>query len=190
MKKLVSILLSLLLCVGMLPVGAGAADNGENPKDATIDVVAEGDTVQKNLGKINTNNGTIVNNFKEANDMFTFNGVIETNNGTVTTNAGNITDNKDTVETNSKYIINNLADGIVLSNKGTVAQNYGIIYNNEATVRENSTSDGYGSTPGTVYNLENGTVGVGYYGPGVVYYHAKLADGTANVALAAKSTGL
>lgn len=166
MKKLVSILLSLLLCVGMLPVGAGAAAIEDNPKGATVAEVVAGDTMENNLDAITTNRGTVVNNNTKGSSSSTSEGYIEVNYGTV--------------ENNNGWIRTNSTGGIIKANTGTITSNDapGVVYNNAGKIVSGNT--------GTVYNIAGGT-SIGEAGD---YYHVQLAEGTEHVTFQAEESDL
>lgn len=154
MRKIVSILLSLLLCVGMLPVGAAAETTTlpDNPKSTTVAEVTADQTMENNYGIIMTNYGTIENN----NDS----GYILTNRGggVVKNNSGTIRDNY----------------GIVYNNAGTVT-NSKLQYSGSDEVGVSYNIEGGTST--------DGGIGGTYDASGISYYHLKLADGTENVTI-------
>lgn len=87
---MLSILLSLALCLGMCPPVALAAT--DNPAGTTVNVLAQGDSVFNNNGTIITNNGTITNNNAT--------GIVENSAGTVRANHGIVYSNSGAVQEN------------------------------------------------------------------------------------------
>ena len=117
MKKFMSILLALTLCLGMFPMQAFAASNLAVGKE--LEELGLNETMAANYGKIINNYGTVEENF----------GIIINNYGTVTRNEqdGRIASNSGKVSVNAVggEISTNKKDGTVNENSGRISGNKG-----------------------------------------------------------------
>lgn len=152
LKRMVACVLTLLLVVSILPIGAMAEETVNDQDQATLDknydkntgtdvTIPENITVGTNEGLIKSNEGNVVTN----------EGSVETNEGTVVTNKLMVWTNNDTVKTNERYVALNKGTVETNTSNGEVSYNAGTVETNDGTVKLNSNS-------GTI-ETNNGTVG-------------------------------
>lgn len=156
MKKFMSILLALTLCLGMFPMQAFAASNLAEGKE--LESLGPNETMAANYGKITNNYGTVERNF----------GIIINNYGTVTRNEqdGRIASNSGKVSVNAVggEISTNKSGGTVNENSGRISGNKGTVTNNSSTSGEPGFRGTIGENTGTIdcnmgcVNLNNGMI--------------------------------
>ena len=164
LKRMVACILTLLLVVSLLPIGALAEETINDRDNVKLDknydtnngktvVVPENITVGINKGHVVENYGTVVTNSKDVEynlgAVQTNNGSVSNNEGTVGTNNGNVSENGGTIETNNKEV--DINDKIITTNNGngSVSTNFDTVKTNDGTVKLN-----YGTV-----ETNNGTVG-------------------------------
>lgn len=141
-KRLVATMLTLLLMVSLLPIGAMADDLPNNTQPQVLI-----------NGQIGTNSGTGVGIGE--------NGSVQTNTGSVRENEGTVVNNNGKIVENKKTVVNNVAvknDSVEDGNISQYKNGTGYIENNYKVVETNG-KDGGGAESGIVKS-NYGTVGV------------------------------
>lgn len=157
LKRMVACVLTLLLVVSILPIGAMAEEPKDNPEEETITTTTE--DIGTNDGKIGTvTTGTQVETNKGTITTVAEGGIVETNDGvignendsTVDSNAGNfgtVNTNNGGIIVNHNQVGANAGDGQIWKNfgdvgtndtKALVSENYGTIGENRGKVDFNS----------------------------------------------------
>ena len=166
MKKIVSILLSLVLCLGMLPVQAFAVS--DLAEGGIRNTLSDGETMTNNHGTVKINRGTITNNY----------GTVEKNYGVINNNYGTVSRNelRGYISTNSGSVPVNAVGGEISTNaaNGTVGENSGKIFSNDGTVNNNSPTDGVQDQSRGYIRENSGTGTVGSNMGRVQLNHGKI----------------